>query len=290
MPYYRHAIRSHMSDTVKRILYLNGALLLNILKVATRLLSLGLLLLLLFVGYRYSFHTLDSNVWIVGIIVFWILTAYIVLPRVHRWLTKLYLPDYYMGRARTGDGLLGDPINVAVLGSAKELRTAMLAAGWVETDRATTRNMGRMVKDTILGRSYPAAPGSNLYLFGYRQTFSFQKEANGNPRSRHHVRFWKTPNNWWLPGGFSADWLGAVHFDKRIGLSAFSGQIMHKINQNLDEQRDYLVADLRRTHKVAHVQTVAHFSSGFHARGGGGDHIQTDGDMPFIDLRQTKKR
>ena len=32
-------------------------------------------------------------------IAFWVLLAYLVLPRLHRILTTIYVPDYFIGRA-----------------------------------------------------------------------------------------------------------------------------------------------------------------------------------------------
>jgi hypothetical protein len=251
---------------------------------ARRLAALGSLFVVMYFAYRYLLDTIIHGSWAFGIILFWVLTAYITIPRIHRQLTKIYLPDYYVGRSRTGDGLLGDPINIAVNGSAKDLRAAMLAAGWVETDRATPHNILRLVKASLLSHSYPRAPGSSQFLFGYRQAYSFQKEER-TPRSRHHVRFWKTPESWWLPGGDHADWLGAVHYDKYIGVGLFNGQIMHKIREHIDDERDLLVSDLLASGKVKDVRTVAHFTSGLHGRGGGGDRIRTDGAMPFVNLQ-----
>ncbi|MFD0758198.1 hypothetical protein [Arthrobacter ulcerisalmonis] len=49
-------------------------------------------------------------------LIFWAALAYLVLPRLHRILTRIYLPDYFIGRSRTSDGLLGDPVNVAFRG------------------------------------------------------------------------------------------------------------------------------------------------------------------------------
>jgi len=46
----------------------------------------------------------------------WLIAAYALLPRVHKILSSLYIPDYFIGRARTGDGVLGDPVNLAVIG------------------------------------------------------------------------------------------------------------------------------------------------------------------------------
>ncbi|MEB0259978.1 hypothetical protein, partial [Undibacterium sp. 5I1] len=47
-------------------------------------------------------------------VLFWVLLAYLVLPRLHRILTQLYVPHYFIGRTRTSDGLLGDPVNLAI--------------------------------------------------------------------------------------------------------------------------------------------------------------------------------
>ena len=40
-------------------------------------------------------------------IVFWALLAYLVLPRLHRILTTIYVPDYFIGRARTPSRCIG---------------------------------------------------------------------------------------------------------------------------------------------------------------------------------------
>ena len=68
---------------------------------------------------------------------FWALLAYLVLPRLHRILTTVYVPDYFIGRARTSDGLLGDPVNLALLGEAAQMHAAMRAAGWTRADEVT---------------------------------------------------------------------------------------------------------------------------------------------------------
>ena len=58
-------------------------------------------------------------------IAFWVLLAYLVLPRLHRILTTIYVPEYFIGRARTSDGLLGDPVNLALLGDADQIHHVM---------------------------------------------------------------------------------------------------------------------------------------------------------------------
>jgi hypothetical protein len=214
----------------------------------------------------------------------WLIAAYALLPRIHKILSSLYIPDYFIGRARTGDGVLGDPVNLAVVGPAEELREAMLRAGWIEADPLTVRTAWRTLTSTLLGRSYPQAPVSSLYVFGKKQDMAFQREIDGNPRKRHHVRFWKCPRGWMLPGGLAVDWVGAGTYDKSVGLSLFTFQITHKIADGTDEERDFIIETLQRANAVESIHIIKHYSTGYHHRNGGGDAIRTDGHLPIIDL------
>ncbi|WP_082874449.1 LssY C-terminal domain-containing protein [Arthrobacter sp. OY3WO11] len=214
----------------------------------------------------------------------WLILAYALLPRVHKILSSLYIPDYFIGRARTGDGVLGDPVNLAVVGTEEELRRAMRTAGWVEADPITPATAWHTLTSTVLGRTYPAAPVSWLYVFGNRQDLAFQREIDGNPRKRHHVRFWKCPPGWMLPGGLSVDWVGAGTYDRSVGLSLFTFQITHKIADRTDEERDFIITTLQAADAVESVHVILNYSSGYHHRNGGGDAIRTDGHLPIIDL------
>ncbi len=221
---------------------------------------------------------------LLGTLLFWLLTAYFTLPRLHRFLTRLYLPDYFIGRVRTGDGLLGDPVNIGLLGAKKELVAAMHKAGWHQADDLDNRSSLKMVKTSITGQSYQNAPVSSLFLFGKKQDLAFQQEVDGNPRKRHHVRFWRCPQGWVMPGGVRVDWLGAATYDKSVGLSLFTLQITHKIAENTDEERDYVLHTLKK-HAKASVHIIKDYSAGYHHRNGGGDRIKTDGALPVVNLR-----
>lgn len=217
-------------------------------------------------------------------VVLWLFSAYIVLPRLNRVISKLYLPNYFIGRAQTGDGLLGDPINLVLYGTKAELIGAMEKAGWVAAEPLDVSSSLKMIYSAVRGASYPNAPVSSLFLFGGKQELAFEKDVDGTPRKRHHVRFWKTPKDWWLPGGYQVDWLGAATYDEHIGLSLFTGQVTHKIDADVDAERDFLLESLRQAKAVGKIDTVKHFTSSYHARNGGGDTIHTDGALPFITL------
>lgn len=216
---------------------------------------------------------------------FWLTVTYLLLPRIHTVLSKVYLPDYFIGRARTREGVLGDPVNLALQGSAEHIHTAMMRAGWQLADELDIRTGMRIVTHTLSRKTYPDAPVSSLYLFGNRHQFTYQQEVEGNPKKRHHVRFWPTPDGWLLPGGRHVDWVAAGTYDRSVGLSLFTGQITHRIAADVDTERDHIISTLTHANTAVEVEILKNFSSGYHHRNGGGDRIETDGDLPIIDLQ-----
>lgn len=227
--------------------------------------------------------------WLVGLFfVVWIIVAYLALPRLHRILSNMYVPNYFIGRTRTADGVLSDPVNLSVRGSEEKLHKAMTEAGWVLADDITPRSAWKMVLTVLSGRSYPNAPVSPAFLFGRRQDFAYQQEVDGNPRRRHHVRFWRCPTGWLLPGGHRVDWLAAGTYDKSIGFSLFTFQFTHKIDENIDIERDYIIESVKSNNKNVRVTILKDFSTGYHSRNGLGDSIRTDGDLPILEVSWIK--
>lgn len=223
---------------------------------------------------------------VVNSVLFWAVLAYLALPRLHQVLTWLYVPDYFIGRTRTPDGLLGDPVNLAVKGDEEDIHEAMTAAGWVRADPITLRSSWRIVVSSLLRRSYPAAPVSNLLLFGRKQSFAYQKEVEGNPAQRHHIRFWYCPSGWVLPGGGRVDWLAAATYDRAVGLSVLTLQVTHKIDADIDIERDYVVDDLRWANDAAELEIWPDFFTSYHDKNGGGDRVITDGALHVLDLNE----
>lgn len=219
-------------------------------------------------------------------IAFWVLLAYLVLPRLHRILTMIYVPDYFIGRTRTSDGLLGDPVNLAFMGSAEQIEEVLRRAGWTKADPVTLASSWRIITSTLTRRSYDEAPVSPLFLFSRQQDFAYQQEVDGNPAQRHHVRFWRCPDDWLLPGGRRVDWLAAGTFDTAVGLSLFTLQVTHRIDADTDIERDHIVQTVTAAEPRVRVDVIADFSTGYHARNGGGDSIRTDGDLPIVDVRE----
>lgn len=265
---------------VQRHFITDGTLADHVFFVAAGVVSVWLIVVIFIHGLRFGWGW-----YVVVLIAAWLVTSYLALPRLHRVLSSIYVPNYFIGRARTSDGLLGDPINVAVAGRESQLHQAMLHAGWTRADDITPRSTWRIVTATLTGRSYDEAPVSPLFLFGRRQDFAYQQEVDGNPGKRHHVRFWRCPAGWLLPGGRRVDWLAAGTYDRAVGFSLFTLQITHKIDENTDIERDHIVDTVKAGNPDVRVTVIADFATGYHSRNGGGDSIITDGDLPIIDVR-----
>lgn len=240
--------------------------------------------------YWWSIRNLGLNtVGIASLIVLWGMTAYFLLPRVHRFLSNVYLPNYFIGRARTADGLLADPVNLALRGTKKELIDAMGAAGWHEADPITLKTSWRTITATLRRQSYPNAPVSDLFVFGRKQTLAFQKEVDGNPAKRHHVRFWHLDKEVYLPGGYDVDWVAAATYDDAVGFSMFTLQVTHSIDGDVDAERDFLVDTIRGAKHAEKIQKIARFFPNYTHRNGGGHSYFTDGSMVIVDLKKAKK-
>ena len=223
-------------------------------------------------------------------VVFWFVVAYLGLPRLHRILSYIYSPDYFIGRTRTTDGILGDPVNLAFRGSESQLHAAMKAAGWVCADEITAKSTWKMIISTLRRKSYLNAPVSTAFLFGRRQDFAYQQEVDGSPSQRQHGRFWHCPKGWFLPGGHKVDWLASGTYDKSIGLSLFTLQVTHKIDENTDIERDYIINSVLASNKKVGLKIIEDFSTGYHARNGGGDSFLTDGNLPIVELKNIKPK
>jgi LssY C-terminus len=247
--------------------------------------------LVMWLGWIVVTVGLDDGWYVVGsVFLFWVLLAYVGLPRLQEVLSKVYVPDYFIGRSLTDIGVLGDPINLAVDGNDSDIHAAMLRAGWTRADELTIRSSWRIVVSSVLRRPYPQAPVSSLFLFGQRQAFAYQQEVDGNPAQRHHVRFWPVPDGWKLPGGFEVQWLAAATYDRAVGISLFTLQVTHRVDADIDIERDYVVDTVRYAVPGASLRVIRDYSSAFTTRNGGGDVVRTDGSLPILDLTSLRAR
>lgn len=228
----------------------------------------------------------QRNNTLVSLIIVWLITAYGALPYIHRFLSRIYVPDNFIGRARTVDGILSDPVNMSVRGTKRDLVAAMESAGWRQAEDLSISTIWKMIRTTALKQSYNTAPVSDAFLFGKKQDLAFQMQVDNTPRKRHHVRFWKTPTGWFLPGGYKVDWIGAATYDDAVGFSLFTLQVTHRIDANVDKERNFIIQTLQEANRLENTQRIEHFFNAYKTRNGGGHHYITDGSMVIADLKK----
>jgi hypothetical protein len=182
---------------------------------------------------------------------------------------------------RTKQGIPGDAINVGLIGTEKEVLCAMNAAKWYPADPVTFRSSIEIAGSVLLDRAYPDAPVSPLFYLDRREDLAFEKPSGKSADRRHHVRFWKV-----LDKGEEQRpvWLGAVTFDKGVGVSHFTGAITHHIDADIDAERDALVKDIEDAGMATAKYQVTGVGPTLTGRNGGGDPYYTDGEVWVLRL------
>src|SRR5437763_3401868 len=208
--------------------------------------------------------------------VLYLSVASVLVPAGWRFHNRRHGLDDAPTRTRTADGIAGDPVNLALVGTETELVAGLVASGWRPADPITVRSSLRITRSTVFGGVYDTAPVSNLYLFGRRQDLAFEQPAGGNARRRHHVRFWRSPQ---ADEDGRPVWLGAGTFDSSVGLSHTTGQVTHHIAALVDVERDKLIADLWAVGRLDGHEWVSGFHERLCGRNGGGDRYVTDGPL-----------
>ena len=140
----------------------------------------------------------------------------------------------------------GDPFNLVVVGELEDVVTLFTSAGWDETKVLTAGSGLAMAKAFFTGESDRYSPISPLYHKGHPQDLALQKARN-NINQRLHLRLWYTPVRY---AGKPA-WLGAISRDIGVKFTTKTWYFTtHKIDPDLDDARDYLLADLIEVGKV----------------------------------------
>ncbi|MGL4400176.1 MAG: LssY C-terminal domain-containing protein [Luteolibacter sp.] len=216
-----------------------------------------------------------------GLLVIYGIVAYIAIPQVERMKIRGH-PDLVAGEhlTKTNSGIPGDPLNIALVGNEADLVEALQAAGWNPATALGLSSSLRIAVDTVFDRPDPGAPVSNLYLYGRKEDLAFEKPVGNSPRERHHVRFWKAPET----KGERPLWMGSATHDTGVELSHTTGQVTHRIAPQVDDERDFLIAELQSAQQVLDIDWVDGYQKVTQGRNGGGDPWQTDGRLPIITL------
>jgi len=153
------------------------------------------------------------------------------------------LPYRVTDQAAPG-GNEGDLVNFVIVGSEKQVTEALKTAGWVLPDKTNQQAVVSALIATLNKEAYVTVPMSTLYLFGRGQDYGFARaEAVKVIGERDHFRIWQTPFKG--PNGETL-WAGAGTHD--IGIEKDQRKenaITHKIDANVDGERDFIAQTLK---------------------------------------------
>jgi hypothetical protein len=175
----------------------------------------------------------------------------------------------------------GDMINFLILGSEEAMQKVFTAAGWVKVDTDVRGTVLHGVLESISKESYLTMPMSPLYLFGRVQDYGW---AHAEPikvvASRNHLRMWKAP--------FEVDgqtlWVGAATHDIGFERDERNNGVTHKIDPDVDLERDYVEKTLISTGLVAEVAHVLPADALKEARTATGGSFHSDGRVLILKL------
>ena len=151
---------------------------------------------------------------------------------------------------RIGDkeGNPGDMVNFLILGDEDQMKNVFTTAGWVKVDADVKGAILAGFIASISKESYLTMPMSLLYLFGRPQDYGW---AHAEPikvvASRNHLRVWKAP---FTVNGRMV-WVGAATHDIGFEKDQRNNGLTHKIDPDIDLEKDYVQKTLCSTGLVA---------------------------------------
>jgi hypothetical protein len=148
------------------------------------------------------------------------------------------------------DGNPGDMVNFLIIGSEDQMKKTFTAAGWVKVDADVKTTILAGVLASFSKESYLTMPMSPLYLFDRPQDYGW---AHAEPitvvASRNHLRIWKAP---FTVNGQTL-WVGAATHDIGFEKDQRNNGLTHKIDPEIDLERDYVEKTLASTGLVAQI-------------------------------------
>jgi hypothetical protein len=185
---------------------------------------------------------------------------------------------------RIGDlqGNPGDMVNFMIIGSQEALTKTYADAGWMQADKNKKQAIFHALTATLDKDAYLAMPMSPLYLFGRVQDFGYEHaEPVQMVQQRHHLRIWKAPTQ--IEG--HDVWVGAATHDIGFEKDQRNNGLTHKIDPDIDKERDYLGETLDATGEVAvlgHVTPSDPLKDAHTATGGS---FHSDGQIMVVQLQ-----
>ncbi len=181
-----------------------------------------------------------------------------------------------------GHGHPGDMVNFAIVGTREQVQAAFQAAGWTAVDKSVQEAILDGLLKTLSREAYTAVPMSTLYLFGRPQDMSY---ARADPllvaAERHHLRVWQSDKT--VAG--RPLWVGSATHDIGFEKDQRTGGVTHKIDPEIDKERDYLLQSFDAAGAFSSAAYVTPSNPLLDARTATGGSFQSDGRILTMELR-----
>ena len=186
-------------------------------------------------------------------------------------------------RVSDKDNNPGDMVNFLIIGSEDAMQKVFTAAGWVKVDTDARASVLHGILGSISKESYLTMPMSPLYLFGRAQDYGW---AHAEPikvvASRNHLRVWKAP----FQVGADTVWVGAATHDIGFERDERNDGLTHKIDPDIDLERDYVEKTLTATGQVGEVTHALPANAIREARTATGGSFHSDGRILVLRLNE----
>jgi hypothetical protein len=170
-----------------------------------------------------------------------------------------------------------DLVNLMFVGSHNQIAAAFESAGWTETKPASAKSILVGIRAVSESRGFGGAPMSALIMDNAAPEMSWQKTLNDMSK-RHHIRIWKRPENW----EGKEVWIGAATRDVDFAYLRPGGAFTHRIDSNIDDERDKVAHDLQFTSCTGAVDWWQRPDAVRNTRNATGDLMYTDGRLAVI--------
>jgi len=181
-----------------------------------------------------------------------------------------------------GQGNPGDMVNLALIGTKEQVQAAYKAAGWVAVDKSVQDAILNGLLKTLSKEAYTEMPMSTLYLFGRPQDMSY---ARADPllvaAERHHLRVWQTDKT--ING--KPLWVGSSTHDVGFEKDRRTGGVTHKIDPEIDKERDYLLQSFDAAGVYSSAAYVTPANPMLEAKTATGGSFHSDGRIVVMALK-----
>jgi hypothetical protein len=183
-------------------------------------------------------------------------------------------------RALNREGREGDMLNLIFLAREDELRGVFARGGWLSVEESRSKIVWHLLWQRT---HYTKLPMDRLYVFGRAQDYSY---ALPDPLSivarRHHLRIWKT--------GREVDgvplWVAAATHDVAIEFVKHKFRLFHKIDPNVDAEREFIAGNLAETRQLTREEYVRCATPVFAAQTATGQPYYSDSRLLLLEFNR----